>query len=119
MWLLAAEAPTPDPTSSGTWLFGVAAILAALVPLLLPLIRGRQKEQTTPSPPSPNGTEEAGYTRRVGERLAVVESRLTGLDQDHDELAETVDTIDRRNTRVEIGQEQITRFLDREFPRWR
>jgi hypothetical protein len=120
LWHWAADIPAapvaPDNTTAYLTFFG--GIVATLGLIAVAYINSRKDRNSSPTPPTPPA-EDAGYQGKIRERLAVLESNHKGLSDDHDELAETLEVVDRRVTRGEMTDEQVIRFLDREYPDWR
>lgn len=136
LWhLVAADLPTKLPTDQASdnttaYLTFFGGIIATLGLIAVAYINSR-KEKTSPSPPPPVDPSQVGTTElRI--QVGVNAAKIEAVEKDTDELAETVDLIDRRAARGEIRQENldgrvtrteaevrlITRFLDHEHPGW-
>lgn len=132
MWeLVAADLPVqPPPDNTTAYLTFFGGIFATLGLIAVAYINSR-KERTSASRPPPADPDQAGTTElRI--QVGVNASKIEGVGKDLDDLAETVDLIDRRAARGEVRQEhtdervlvveaearRIARFLDHEHPGW-
>lgn len=114
MWHLAADLPTTPADNTGVYLVFFGTVVASLAGIAVAYINNRKK-----SDPVRVNTEDGNQVGSLRERLAVAENELKGLSDDHDELSEIVEIVDRRTGKIEQVNEQVVKWLDDNQPGWR